>query len=182
MINENCIQYTMDHRLAFKFVVDKLVKDPEDYQEMRKRAIWHDMDKVLLYTLVPKVAASQYHRRTSPHHPEAQNKVYKTRYDLLEAVIDFECAGYTKSDKPLNACDTLLTYDYTHRDELMEIIKELGIDKSYKNTPTDIDWLEYQSNSPKTADMDISFMLYRYCISYPDEARKLMEFALMYMS
>lgn len=103
MFNQRYIDYTFAHRLAFRFVVETILEDPEDYEVMVARAEAHDLDKVLLYTLVPKEEASYYHRRTSPHHPQENNNVFKDRYDLLEAVIDFECAGYTKANKPLNA-------------------------------------------------------------------------------
>lgn len=107
MRNEKYLGYTFQHRRAFLFVVNKLIKDPVDKAIMLQRAKWHDLDKAFLYTLIDKKTASAYHRRMAPHHMEQQNKMDKNRYDIMEAVLDFECAGYTKSDKPLNAYDTV---------------------------------------------------------------------------
>lgn len=45
-------------------------------------------------------------------------------------VIDWECARYTKPDKPLNAYDTLYKYYPELEDKILPILKELKIDKS----------------------------------------------------
>lgn len=131
------LKYTYLHRRAFAYVVERLVKDPEDLDEMRRRAAVHDMDKMVYYTLMPKAEASKKHRSAAPHHME--NGGRKIYYDFLEAVIDFECAALTKPDKPLNAYDTVLKYgpeNYPqHMDALMEIMEKLGIAYSYEVRP-----------------------------------------------
>ena len=42
-----------------------------------------------------------WHRLHMPHH----NVKAKTHSDFIQMVIDWECARYTKPDKPLNARD-----------------------------------------------------------------------------
>lgn len=141
MIEENMqyLQYTYQHRKAFAYMVEKLVKDPIDLAEMRNREKNHDMDKMVMYTVMDKKEASRLHRATSFHHLTNGHK--KTYYDLLEAVIDFECAALTKADKPLNAYDTVCEYgpkEYPlYMDSLMQIMDGLDIRKSYVVTPDD---------------------------------------------
>jgi len=64
------------------------------------------------------------HRHFSRHH--ARNA--KTDKDFREMVIDWECARYTKPDKPLNAYDTLYRYYPQLETKILPILKELGID------------------------------------------------------
>ena len=45
-------------------------------------------------------------------------------------IIDWECARYTKPDKPLNAYDTLYKYYPQLEEKILPILKELKIDKS----------------------------------------------------
>ena len=44
-------------------------------------------------------------------------------------VIDWECARYTKPDKPLNAYEALNKYYPEIIEKIMPILKKLGIDK-----------------------------------------------------
>lgn len=177
MFNESYIQYTFEHRLAFRFVVETILEDDEDYDVMVARAEAHDLDKVLLYTLIPKYVASDYHRRTSTHHPQENNKVFKDRYDLLEAVIDFECASYTKADKPLNAYDTIMKYTYTHKEELLKIVESLGIAKSYQNTPNDETWVAFKSSFSPISEQDVHYTIYKWMLSNPGRASEVLKFA-----
>lgn len=48
--------------------------------------------------------------------------------DYREMVIDWECARYTKPDKPLNAYDTLYYLYPQLESKILPILKELGID------------------------------------------------------
>lgn len=65
-----------------------------------RRAEFHDIDKVMLYLITTKKNASFIHRAYSVHHME--NSDIKCIIDIFEAVMDYESAGYTKEDKPLN--------------------------------------------------------------------------------
>ena len=56
-------------------------------------------------------------------------------------VLDWESARYTKPDKPLNAYDTLYKYYPEMEDNILPILKEIGIDKP--SLPDEIDVKEY---------------------------------------
>lgn len=102
---------------------------------MLKRATIHDMDKMTLYPFFEKDVASAYHRATAPHH--IRNTIPKSYYDKVEAIIDYECAGYTKPDKPKNAYDTIHMFlekgsiSEEVGEELLSVCKDLGIASSY---------------------------------------------------
>ena len=50
----------------------------------------------------------KFHRKMNRHH--VKNNLKKTTNDLIETIIDWECARLTKPDKPLNAYDTLMKF------------------------------------------------------------------------
>ncbi len=134
MKNFEWCQYTYRHRRAFEYCVRKLIKDPALREEMLRRAAIHDMDKMVMYLFMEQKDAQIMHTKTQPHHLE--NDLPRTYEDLVEAVIDYECAPYTKPDKPLNAYDfTNLLMDWKALDEatgskLIAIMEELGIANS----------------------------------------------------
>ena len=80
--------------------------DPDLKEEMLKRARIHDMDKMVMYLFLEQKEAQKIHMMHQPHHLE--NSLPRTYEDLVETIIDYECAPYTKPDKPLNA------YDFTN--------------------------------------------------------------------
>ena len=134
MKNLEYCKYTYRHRKAFSYLVDKLIRNEKTKNEMIKRARFHDLDKMTLYLFLDKKQASFYHKETPSHHLE--NNLPKTHYDYLEAIVDFECAGYTKPDKPLNAYDTVSKMYKNKIDEntynsLMNILKKYNLDSSY---------------------------------------------------
>lgn len=122
MINEiknrvKYIRYTLRHRVAFRVVERELCG------KVSLRGYMHDLDKVVLYVIFGKKLASKIHRRYARHHERSA----KTYEDYLEMVIDWECARYTKPDKPLNAYDTLYKY-YPHLEEkIIPILEHLNI-------------------------------------------------------
>lgn len=138
--------YTYRHRRAFVYVVDRLIQDSELKEEMLRRAKVHDMDKMLMYLFLDQHESQNRHVEQQPHHLECQKD--KTYYDLVETVIDYECAPYTKPDKPLNA------YDFTNKllemklitqetaNSLIAIMHDFGIDSSY-DTTKDVDGMNY---------------------------------------
>ena len=106
MKNLNWCIYTYRHRRAFEYCVNKLIHNPDLKEEMLRRAKVHDMDKMVMYLFLEQKEAQKIHMMHQPHHLE--NNLPKTYEDLVETVIDYECAPYTKPDKPLNA------YDFTN--------------------------------------------------------------------
>lgn len=117
------IKYTLDHRKAFRKVEMKLLN--KEFPSMR--AWLHDLDKVFLYLVFPKKKAHTIHRKIARHH--IKNKTNISRRDYIEAIIDWECARFTKPDKPLNAFDTLYKYYPDHANEVIPIMHELGLGK-----------------------------------------------------
>ena len=128
-----CI-YTYKHRKAFEYCVKKYIHDPVLREEMLRRAAVHDMDKMVMYLFLDQKTAQETHVKTQPHHLE--NDLPRTYEDYVETVMDYECAPYTKPDKPLNAYDfTNLLMDWKALDaatgeKLISIMEELGIDNS----------------------------------------------------
>ena len=111
------IKYTIDHREAFLMVERKLLG------HNTLRGYLHDLDKVFLKIFLSPKMSQKIHRSYSKHH--AKNA--KTKKDLQQMIIDWECARYTKPDKPLNARETLDTYYSSMTDKVLPIIKELGL-------------------------------------------------------
>ncbi len=140
--NWQYLEYTYLHRKALTYTILKLIKDPRDRDIMLERTRYHDLDKSLMYTKLPKKLSSKLHRENSAHHME--NSLPKDEYNILEAVLDYECAALTKPDKPLNAYDTVLRYKPESKEQLLPVLKHLGIGYSYQVTP-DNEFKEYLS-------------------------------------
>ena len=169
---EWCI-YTYRHRRAFEYCVRRYITEPSLREEMLKRAAVHDMDKMLMYLFMDQRAAQEMHTRTQPHHLE--NDLPRTYEDYVETVIDYECAPYTKPDKPLNA------YDFTHRlmewkvldtgtgNRLLSIMKELGIDNS-ETCIKDAEGQEYISSFSDVTEEMIQEELLTYIRNNPESA------------
>ena len=117
--NIAAIKYTKEHRKAFK----KIEKEILGHNTIR--SIVHDLDKVILYNVWPHKKVKKFHRRTARHHIESKAK--KNRSDYIEMIIDWECARYTKPDKPLNAYDTLYKWYPELEKEILPILEEFNI-------------------------------------------------------
>lgn len=165
MKNFDYCVYTYRHRKAIEYLTFKLIKDPETFQEMMRRAKVHDMDKMVMYQFLEKKEASSLHRQTATHH--MGNGFEKSYYDKLEAILDYESAGYTKPDKPLNAYDTLLMFKENNLlddeiiEDLLKITNELGIDHSYSVTD-DKEGMEYLSKFENVTEEMIKNELIEY--------------------
>ena len=138
MHNFEYCAYTYRHRRAMEYLINKMLPDGETKREMMRRAQAHDIDKMINYQFMSREDASNYHKKHSSHH--MANNLSKTYYDKLEAVLDYESAGYTKPDKPLNAFDTIAKLRekgiVSDRicDDLLIICQGLQIAKSYSVT------------------------------------------------
>ena len=146
MRNFDYCAYTYRHRKALVYTINKIIKDENVKNIMLEKAKIHDMDKMVLYLFIEKSVASDYHRRTASHHVNSEAE--KTYYDYLEAVLDYECAGYTKPDKPYNVFDIINIFHDSGRfddkitEKLLNITKELGINYSYSVTE-DVEGMNY---------------------------------------
>lgn len=142
---EKCI-YTYRHRKAIKYLIEKLIADEQLKTIMLQRAATHDMDKMVMYQVLDYSEAHRIHRAISTHH--MTNSIPKSYYDYVEAILDYESAGYTKPDKPMNAYDFVVLMRNTKKfDEetckiLLGICAELGINKSYSVTE-DVGGMDY---------------------------------------
>lgn len=119
-MNVSKMKYTIKHRKYYRIVAKELgVFKPRHYL--------HDLDKlILLFFTKPKhnKKISNFHRNYSRHHDNNKNK---TRNDYIDMIIDWECARFTKPDKPLNARDTLNKY-YNHLwNDIAPILNELNL-------------------------------------------------------
>lgn len=111
------VRYTYLHRKAFKQVEKQL------FGKISLRGYLHDLDKIILYPFLGKKLTSKIHNNFARHHLK-RAKTYK---DFKEMVIDWECARYTKPDKPLNAYDTLYKYYPQLINIILPILKELNL-------------------------------------------------------
>lgn len=108
--------YTLKHKRAFLTIEKKLRGKNTIHGYL------HDADKLFLY-LVPWLCdddVQKIHRLHNKHHIEDTRP--KSEEDLLDAVMDWECARMTKPDKPLNAYDTLMKFYPEHKEEYLPII------------------------------------------------------------
>ena len=145
MKNKGYIEYTYKHRKIVIYLAKKYFKDNK---ELLEKVELHDLDKLFMYLFYEKESASDIHRDMNFHH---QNKLPKSELDYMEMVLDWESARYTKPDKPLNAYDTLIKYYPDMEDNILPILKSIGIDKS--NLPMEEDVWEYtQSISDVTLE------------------------------
>lgn len=117
--NIGAIRYTKEHRKAYK----KIEKELLGYNTWR--SLVHDLDKVILYNLLPFQKVKKIHRNTARHH---DNKIKKTKNDYIDMIIDWECARFTKPDKQLNAYDTLYKFYPNLEKEILPLLKEFNLD------------------------------------------------------
>ena len=116
MKNKDRIKYTIAHRKAFRKVEKELLG------HNTIRSLFHDLDKVFLYMLFDYKKVHNWHRQYSRRHSKA-----RTRADYIQMAIDWECARYTKPDKPLNARETLKKIYPEVTDEMLPVLEELGL-------------------------------------------------------
>lgn len=117
MKNKDRITYTLKHRKAFRQLEKQLLG------HNTIRSLFHDLDKVILYNFFDYKAVHNFHRKHTRHH---ELKAH-THNDYVQMVIDWECARFTKPDKPLNARETLDKYYPELKEKVLPIIEELGL-------------------------------------------------------
>lgn len=110
------IQYIMKHRKAFRKIEEQLLG------RNTIRSAFHDLDKVFMLFFIDKEQASKIHRKHSRHHDKA-----RTKSDYIQMIVDWECARFTKPDKPLNARETLNKYYPNLKGNIEPLLKELGL-------------------------------------------------------
>lgn len=133
---EDCVQL-YKHRLALKEVIKSNKHlDEESKYKMLDIAKFHDMDKMIMYLFWDKDKASEWHRKTAPHHRIDIGSPLSVTYPAddywygLESIFNWECAGITNPDKSLNAYDTVIKRGA--RFLIFHFLRELHMDSSYK--------------------------------------------------
>jgi len=116
-MNITKLKYTLKHKKAFLMVEKQLLG------RNTWRGILHDGDKLILYCFLPYKYVHKIHRKFSRHHELRAH----TESDFTQMVIDWECARFTKPDKPLNAYDTLYRFYPELAAKVLPIIKKLGL-------------------------------------------------------
>jgi hypothetical protein len=109
--------YTMDHKRYFLKVERELLG------KNTIRGYLHDVDKLILYVFLPKKVVSKLHSSYSRHH----SRMAETESDFTQMVIDWECARYTKPDKPLNARETLYKYYPYLSDRVLPVLEKYSL-------------------------------------------------------
>ena len=169
--NADWIAYTYRHRKAFAYCAEKLVHEPVLREEMLRRAEVHDMDKMLMYLFLDQHTSQILHVQNKAHHLE--NNLTKSYEDLVETVIDYECAPYTKPDKPLNAWDfvhklkEMNLLDDETAEQLCSIMHELGIDRS-DTVSSDAEGMAYIRQFSEVTEEMIMEEILRYVNEHPD--------------
>ena len=111
--------YTLRHKIAF-LRVEKRLRGKNTLS-----GYLHDAEKPLMYLFCFWMSVSdinKFHQAHNCHH--VKNNLKKTPDDLLDTIIDWECARMTKPDKPLNAYDTLMRYYPEYEKVYLPIIKK----------------------------------------------------------
>ena len=115
------IKYTLAHKLAI------MALSYEYLGHVSKRLLLHDTEKLVLYTMMNTRKAHDLHRMNSVHHHEvfSADTAAASMDSYTEAVLDYECARYTKPDKPLNAYATIKRYyadDFMAQEPILELL------------------------------------------------------------
>lgn len=115
--NKERVRYSLNHRKAFRRVEKQLLG------HNTFRSLFHDLDKVILYNFFDYKSVHNFHRNHMRHHSVKA----RTKKDFQQMVIDWECARFTKPDKPLNARETLYKFYPEIEDKILPILEEFGL-------------------------------------------------------
>ena len=113
------IKYTWNHKKMFLKVEKHLL----GYNTLR--GYLHDTDKLIAYFFLPYKLTHNIHRKISRHHKRAKNEK-----DYIQMIIDWECARFTKEDKPLNAYETLYAYYPQLENKILYLLEKFEINKT----------------------------------------------------
>lgn len=170
MRNAEALRYSFEHRQAIAYVAQKRFGDDPMFPMLEKEIRFHDLDKMYLYTLVDKKSASAYHKATSHHHLENNHKMSKL--ELMEAICDWECAAYTKPDKPNNAFDAIKRLKPNHSGEMLTMLANYGMAYSYDISCDDDDWISWDGRR-EASEANIMKEIELYKETFPDDAANL---------
>ena len=124
----NHMIYTLKHKIAI------ISLSYEYLGHISNRLMLHDTEKLVLYEHMDTKTAHHYHSDFSVHHYKyISNLDIVNQESLIECVLDYESARYTKPDKPLNAKATIMKYYPDLYDKVQPILKKFGIDSETNN-------------------------------------------------
>lgn len=134
-INKDRIEYTTKHKKALEqLYANKKHLIATHWEsiviETLDCAIYlHDSDKLAMYERMSVDDAQKIHRAFSNHH---FNKLHMNEEDMIEMVLDWECARETKPDKQLTAWEFLHTLElephmYRSLKSIMGILQLEGV-------------------------------------------------------
>ena len=115
------IIYTLKHNRKIVELYKKYIST-----KVPLRIQFHDIDKVFLYLILSRETVHKLHRKYSKHHI---NNLHKNEIHIVEMVLDWESARYTKVDKPLNAYETCKKYYPKYIDIVSYILDKYNIPK-----------------------------------------------------
>lgn len=117
------IKYTYKHRQKLFEIGDKL--------GIPARTLYknHDLNKYVLYLVYDKQTVTDVHRLISSHHDREATDIKV----LTEMLLDWESARYTKSDKLLNAYNTLHKFYPDMIDRLEPLLIKYSINEPTKD-------------------------------------------------
>lgn len=110
-------KYWFRHWLAYQCVAIKL-------RAWKPKYLLHDAEKPWMQIFMKPGKVQRWHRTHRKHHVEYGNL---EKVDWEAAVIDWECARYTKLDKPLNARETMEQYYSQYESYIIPVLKKFGL-------------------------------------------------------
>ena len=115
-----CIKYTLNHKKAFLETEKRLI----GYNTIR--GYLHDVDKLFLYLFFSPEKVTRIHRKYAKHH--FNNAIESSNIeDIIQMIIDWESARFTKPDKPLTAREYLYKTYKDRADEIEPILQMLAL-------------------------------------------------------
>ena len=136
--NLHKMRYTYLHRQAIFTLAEKLGIDATPY-------LTHDTEKYLMYLWLEEDVTRECHRILNRHH-DYDKGVAIDRETLVEMMLDWESARFSKPDKPRNAYDTLYKWMPVEMHEPMAaLLKEYNL--YYPTNESGITAEEYKKQS-----------------------------------
>lgn len=115
------IKYTLKHWYYYQKIAFKL-------KAWNVTHLLHDLDKVFLYLYCNDISDVQaIHRKNTSHHIEGRRIDELTPNRIINAIIDWECARFSKKDKPLNARQTLSRFYSSYASTIEPYLKSLNL-------------------------------------------------------
>lgn len=118
--NLHKMRYTYLHRQAIFTLAKRLNIDATPY-------LSHDVEKYFMYLWLEEDVTREAHRILNKHH-DYDKGLAVDRVTLIEMMLDWESARFSKPDKPRNAHDTLYKWMPTDiHDPMAALLKEFNL-------------------------------------------------------